>query len=92
MVDDMMIVSSKWGICVFILSVILTAVFKKRRLYEVYGVIALVAALLISRILKYTVNRERPFIAEDVHILFEKSATPSLPSDQGIICGVFAAL
>ncbi|MBM7716238.1 hypothetical protein MHB50_06375 [Siminovitchia sp. FSL H7-0308] len=79
MVDDMMIVSSKWGIYAFILTVVLIAVFKKQRLYGGYGIIALVAALLISRILKYTANRERPFIAEDVHILFEKSAPPSSP-------------
>ncbi|MFK2825955.1 phosphatase PAP2 family protein [Bacillus sp. B190/17] len=90
--DHMMIAFSKWGIYIFILLIFFSIFNKKQRPLGLYGVASLAAALIISRILKYTINRDRPFITEDAHLLFAKSPSPSFPSDQGVICGVFAAL
>ncbi|MFL0364353.1 phosphatase PAP2 family protein [Pseudobacillus sp. 179-B 2D1 NHS] len=91
LLDKIMIGLSKWRIYAFIFLILLSIFKKGRKIQVIYALLSLAAALIISRILKYIINRERPFLTEDVHLLFLKSPSPSFPSDQGVICGLFAA-
>ncbi|MFC5464975.1 phosphatase PAP2 family protein [Lederbergia graminis] len=89
--DNIMILFSRFGIFAFILSIIIFLFIKNKRSIASYGIFSIVFALLTSRALKYLIDRDRPFVVEDVNLLFEKSASPSFPSDQATICGVFIA-
>ncbi|KKB40116.1 phosphatase PAP2 family protein [Bacillus thermotolerans] len=89
--DHFMILLSKWGIYVFIAIILVLAFSKKWRWRGFRGIGALILALIVSRLLKYAVNRDRPFITDEVNLLFEKTPSPSFPSDQAVASGVFAA-
>ena len=88
--DQIMIALSRWGIYVFIFLIFFSIFQKKRPQQGIYALLSLPAALTVSRFLKYTILLERPFLTEDMNLLFVKSPSPSFPSDQGVICGLFA--
>lgn len=83
---------SMYGIVMGVLA-LLVLLFTKQRLWGVLGIITLTIALGINQLIKMSINRARPFMNdESVMLLIERGASPSFPSDQALIMGVFAVL
>ncbi|TCT17942.1 undecaprenyl-diphosphatase [Melghiribacillus thermohalophilus] len=91
-IDSMMIFLSKYGYILFILSVLSLFLFPAYRKMGLTGVVALVVGLLLNLLIGTLVDRPRPFIAHDIDILIPKEPSPSFPSDQALIAGVFMTL
>src|SRR5690606_29520180 len=88
--DNIMILFSRFGIFAFILSIIIFLFIKNKRSIASYGIFFIVFASLTSRALQYLIDRDRPFVVEDVSLLFEKLASPSFTRDQANLYGVFS--
>src|SRR5690606_19002811 len=89
--DSIMSFASEWGIYVFIGAIILLLFIPGKRNVGLYGVISLAAGLIINRVMKILIDRPRPFVTHEIDILIPKDPSPSFPSDQALIAGVFLA-
>ncbi len=90
--DSIMSFASEWGIYVFIGAIILLLFIPSKQNVGIYGVISLATGLIINRLIKLLVDRPRPFVTHEVDILIPKDPSPSFPSDQALIAGVFLAV
>ncbi|MBB6455098.1 undecaprenyl-diphosphatase [Salirhabdus euzebyi] len=90
LLDSIMIFFSDWGIVLFIGIIFSLFIFSPTRKVGLIGFLSLVAGLLINRILKILFDRPRPFMEHDIDLLIPKDPSPSFPSDQALIAGIFA--
>ncbi|MBO8157816.1 MAG: phosphatase PAP2 family protein [Bacillaceae bacterium] len=91
-IDYFMIFLSKYGYILFILAVLVLFLLPFHRRTALSGVLALAAGLATNLIIGAIVNRPRPFVEHDIDILIPKEPSPSFPSDQALIAGVFMAV
>ncbi|WEG16828.1 phosphatase PAP2 family protein [Alkalihalophilus pseudofirmus] len=90
--DAVMMFISSYGIYLMIGIILSFWLKKKTRRYALLFTIAVLAGLGMNRVLKIIIDRPRPFIASsDVHLLIERGASPSFPSNQALIAGIFVA-
>ncbi|WP_088104433.1 phosphatase PAP2 family protein [Halalkalibacter urbisdiaboli] len=90
--DAVFVFGSSYGLSIMIAIILSLLIRKQTRGKGAFGLLALACALLINRFLKETIERSRPFVDYDVTLLIERSPSPSFPSDQALICGVFVFL
>jgi undecaprenyl-diphosphatase len=90
-VDSIMAFISEWGLVLLIAGIIALIFFSSTKKYGIYGVVSLAIGLLLNRVLKILIDRPRPFVTHDIEILIPKEASPSFPSDQALIAGIFLA-
>lgn len=83
---------STYGYIVFIAIILLLLVFPHKRKLGIIGFLSLVIALAVNRLLKVSIDRARPFVDHEIDILIPKDPSPSFPSDQALIAGVFTGL
>ncbi|MCT2537240.1 phosphatase PAP2 family protein [Aquibacillus koreensis] len=91
-VDWIMSQSSSWGYILFISIIFLLLLFPTYRKVGVTGFVTLAIALGLNKVLKSVFDRPRPFVEHEVDILISKEPSPSFPSDQALIAGVFAGV
>ncbi|MBM7570267.1 phosphatase PAP2 family protein [Aquibacillus albus] len=90
--DFIMSTLSTWGYIAFILAIIVLPFLPSKRKLGLLGFLALLITLGLNRILKWMIDRPRPFVDHDIDILVPKEPSPSFPSDQALIAGVFVTI
>ncbi|WP_245831087.1 phosphatase PAP2 family protein [Sediminibacillus massiliensis] len=88
--DQTMILLSSWGFVLFLVLMVVMPLVPRIRKIALFNLGGLAVALLLNRILKILIDRPRPFMENEVDILVPKQPSPSFPSDQALIAGVFA--
>lgn len=89
LLDSVAILLSKYGIILMIICIICLTLSKQKRLIGLYGILALAISLGVNRLLKMSFDRPRPFMEHTVNLVIERAPSPSFPSDQALIAGVF---
>ena len=87
--DQVMTLLSSYGIIIMIIAIIALFFQRSNRVYAIVGVASLALSLLVNRVLKISIDRPRPFMDHSVNLVIDRAPSPSFPSDQALIAGVF---